>query len=109
MKISQVSITLDNVLVYRFPKTKILSSNWPELVSESGPKWINEEARPGSSSSVSAELYDGRISIRVLNFPNPVSTLNVPCPAESIIPIALFGVDPLCTLILRKALSEPPS
>ncbi|PHT62424.1 hypothetical protein T459_33729 [Capsicum annuum] len=32
--ISQVSATLHNLLVYRFPKMKRLSSNWPELVSE---------------------------------------------------------------------------
>ncbi|KAF3648321.1 hypothetical protein FXO38_18234 [Capsicum annuum] len=32
--ISQVSATPHNLLVYRFPKMKRLSSNWPELVSE---------------------------------------------------------------------------
>nr|XP_009766397.1 PREDICTED: uncharacterized protein LOC104217776 [Nicotiana sylvestris] len=32
--ISQVSATLHNLLVYKFPKMKRLSSNWPELVSE---------------------------------------------------------------------------
>ncbi|KAK6774845.1 hypothetical protein RDI58_030085 [Solanum bulbocastanum] len=33
-RIFQVSATLHNLLVYRFPKMKRLSSNWPELVSE---------------------------------------------------------------------------